>query len=758
MVQEKNGVCYTKYMTSLEHLKALCVQVRRYILTATTQASSGHPTSSLSAVELMTTLFFGGFLQQDVNEFQNIHNDRVIFSKGHASPLLYSLYTTAGVLSQKELMTLRKFGSPLQGHPTPDLPFVDVATGSLGQGLSVGVGMALAMKNIASKSQILNLKSQSNPNLKIPKEKNDLEFKVSDLGFTKILPRVFVLLGDSEMAEGQNWEAMTVASKYKLGNLVGILDVNRLGQRGETLLGWDIHTYQKRIESFGWKTVVIEDGHNLKEISSIFNDQFSKFDQRPLMFIAKTIKGKGCSIWENKNGWHGKPLTKEQLPAALKELGKVDFTLKGSIKKPQILKLKPQSNSESQILNAKKRELFQITQKLTSYYLKPMHPPVKNYQLPTANYQLQNSYSTREAFGDSLSDLGENHKNIVVLDAETANSTYEDKFEKKYPERFFEMYIAEQNMVSTALGFSKMGYIPFVSTFAAFFTRAFDQIRMTQYSISTYNAQRISRNAQTIKNVTRYAIHDTRDVVDLTLNIVGSHAGVSIGEDGSSQMGLEDIAMMRSIRESTILYPSDAVSAYKLTQEMAAHPGINYMRTTRMKTPIIYDEREEFKIGGLKIHQSKVKDPHFAKASRGEQYIWSKPQTINYKLQTNNYRAVIIAAGITLHEALKAQTQLAEKGISVIVVDLYSIKPMDEKTITKLAQQTNHIVVVEDHYPGGGIGEAISSVLTANYKLRAINYHFSHLCVRKPPCSGTPEELLRYEEIDAEEIVKSILL
>ena len=683
----------------LHNLSLLCKQVRYYILTSTTQAGSGHPTSSLSAVELITTLFFGGYLKYDINNPHSHLNDRMILSKGHAAPLLYALWTATGAISKEEMLTLRQFGSRLEGHPTPVLPYVDVATGSLGQGLSVGVGMALALKNIVNKPQTLNLKSHSNSKSQISNGQNNLGFRVSDLGFAT--PNIYVLLGDSELAEGQNWEAMQLASYYKLNNLIGILDVNRLGQRGETMLGWDIKTYQKRIESFGWKTILIEDGHNITKIASAFHQSLTTNLQSPTMLIAKTIKGKDISFLENQEGWHGKVVPKERLQEALAELGRIDWTAHSIINKPET----QSSNVKYQIHNLNLKSSFQ------------------NFYSYTKNAQ----YSTREAYGDALVSLGGIDKRIIVLDAETSNSTYAEKFKKEFPDRFFEMFIAEQNMVSAALGFSKIGFIPFVSSFAAFLTRAFDQIRMSQYSIQG---------------------RDVINHVSTTLNIIGSHAGCSIGPDGASQMALEDISMMRSIRESTVLYPSDAVSTAKLTSLLVNNPGISYLRLTREKTPIVYNEREEFRIGRLKIIE----------ITNNKLQITSQFQITN-----NKYSAVIIAAGITLHEALKAQKQLAEKGKNVVVIDLYCVKPLDEKTILDLAKQTNHIVVVEDHYPAGGIGEAVSSVLT-NYPFNnnqgkqspIANLKFTHLCVRKLPHSGKLEELLRYEKIDAEAIIKSV--
>jgi len=634
-------------MTSLPDLKKLAQRVRHGIVTATTEAGSGHPSSSLSAVELTTVLFFGGFFKQDILNFHNPLNDKFVLSKGHAAPLLYSLYETAGVLAQKELLTLRKFDSRLQGHPTPEVPFVDVTTGSLGQGLSVGAGMAMGLK--------LKVKS--------------LKLKA---------PNVFVLLGDSEFAEGQNYEALQLAGHYKLDNLIAILDVNRLGQRGETQLGWDTATYKKRVEAFGWNVILIENGNDIEQVQQAFNQPLAT-NHQPIMIIARTKKGAGVSFMEDKDNWHGKAIPKSQLEQALKDIGEIDFSIKGMVEKPE--------EGQSQLNQSKSVE--------------SVHTDLTG-----------STMSTREAYGFALADLAKQNKNIIALDAETSNSTYAEFVKKVTPTQFIECFIAEQNMVGMALGLSKVGFIPFASSFAAFLSRAFDQIRMAQYSVKSVESVRTGLTSS-------------------TLNIVGSHAGCSIGVDGASQMALEDIAMMRGIRESTILYPSDAISAYILTQEMASRPGINYLRTTREKTPILYSQDEQFPIGGCKIHYSQL-----------------GPQDTTHMLQASSctFQALIISAGITLHEALKAQKILEEKQIHTIVVDLYSIKPLNSISINRLVKKAKQVIVVEDHYEAGGIGEAIRTD-TAISK-------FTHLCVRKEPRSGTLEELLRYEEIDAEAIVQ----
>jgi transketolase len=636
-------------MISIQQLNALTKRIRSDIVSATTAAGSGHPSSSLSAVELTTVLFFGGYFKQDVTQLDALSNDKFVLSKGHAAPLLYALYETAGVITKEELMTLRKFTSRLQGHPTPEVPFVDVTTGSLGQGLSVGVGMALGLQK---KFKMLNSKFQ--------------------------IPHVYVLLGDSEFAEGQNYEALQLASHDKLNNLVAILDVNRLGQRGETQLGWNTETYKKRVEAFGWNVIMVENGNALEDVQNAFVKLQSMQNEQPTMIIAKTKKGAGVSFMEDKDNWHGKPIPQKQLEQALKDVGEVDFSIKGTIAKPDSASARLPASALPQLGNPR----------VSGIPLDPSH--------------LVSPISTREAYGLVLADLAKQNKDIIALDAETSNSTYAEYVKKETPDQFVECFIAEQNMIGMALGLSKVGFIPFASSFAAFLSRAFDQIRMAQYSRPT-------------------------------LNIVGSHAGCSIGVDGASQMALEDIAMMRSIRESVVLYPSDGVSTYKLTEEMTRHSGIKYLRTTREKTPLLYNAEEQFLIGGCKIHYP--------------------PSNLKLEIKNFKFDAVVISAGITLHEALKAQKILEERKIYTTVVDLYSIKPLDNKRLQELAQKTKRIIVVEDHHEAGGIGEAVISSLSES---RVQGLEFTHLCVRKEPRSGTPEELMRYEEIDAEAIIQAV--
>lgn len=606
-------------MTDFAALAALAAQIRASCLAATTAAGSGHPTSSLSAVELMTGLLFSGVFRFDPDEPAHPNNDRLIFSKGHAAPLLYALWRAAGRVTEQELLTLRKFGSPLEGHPTPAFRFAEAATGSLGQGLSIGVGMALCAKHL-----------------------------------DKLPYRTYVLLGDSEMAEGSQWEAMEIAAQYRLNNLTGIIDVNRLGQRGETMHGHDLEAYRKKAEAFGWEPIVI-DGHDLREVVAAC-EQAARSHDKPVMIVAKTEKGKGVSFIEGRNGWHGKALKQEELQRALVELGEVDASLRGEIAKPGDLRPEAQASKQA--------------------------GPV--------TYAADGKVATRRAYGTALVRLAEQYPDIVVLDAEVGNSTFAELFKQAHPERFFEMYVAEQNMAGAALGLALRGKIPFVSSFAAFLTRAFDQIRMGRYSAGN-------------------------------VKFCGSHAGVSIGVDGSSQMGLEDIAMFRTVQDSVVLYPSDAVSAEKLVEAAARHTGMVYLRTTREDTPILYRNDEAFRIGGSKVLKRSPRD-----------------------------RATVVAAGITVHEALAAYETLKEEGVFIGVIDLYSIKPIDVRTLTDALAVHGTIITVEDHYPEGGIGEAVRTALSG----WSADVH--SLAVRRLPRSGTLRELLDYEEISRRAIIEKV--
>ncbi|MDR3568382.1 MAG: transketolase [Syntrophobacteraceae bacterium] len=601
-----------------ENLEKIGRLIRYHCITMTTRAGSGHPTSSLSATDLMAGLLFGGGFRYDPDHPENPNNDRLIFSKGHASPLFYALWAAAGAVSEEELSTYRKFGSPLEGHPTSTFRYTEAATGSLGMGLSIGVGTALNAKYL-----------------------------------DKLPYRTYVLLGDSEMAEGSQWESLQIAAHYKLNNLVGIIDVNRLGQRGETMYGFDLEAYASRVGAFGWQPIVI-DGHSYPQILGAFQTALNA--EKPVMIVAKTIKGKGVSFLEDKNGWHGKPLDQSELEKALQELGEIDRSVRGHISMPQ--------DAKPQTVAARKAGAINF----------PAGKPI----------------ATRKAYGKALARIYPHYPNIVSLDGEVSNSTGAETFKTEHPDRFFEMFIAEQNMVGAAIGLARRGKIPFVSTFAAFFSRAFDQIRMSPYS-------------------------------DANIKFVGSHAGVSIGQDGPSQMGLEDIAAFRAVFDSVVLYPCDAVSTDALVEEAAAHKGIVYIRTTRMDTPIVYDSKERFEIGGAKVLR-----------------------------KTDSDVATIVAAGVTLHEALSACEELKKEGVAVRVIDLYSVKPLDEETLLEAATATGIVITVEDHYPEGGIGEAVRSALGSS------GVPVYSLAVRKKPESGEPRELLDFEEISRKAIVSKV--
>ncbi|MBV9710245.1 MAG: transketolase [Ktedonobacteraceae bacterium] len=614
----------TETTSQVQQWTNLAQQLRVDSIRCTTAAGSGHPTSSMSAADLMAVLLIS-YLHYDFDDPKNPNNDHLIFSKGHAAPLLYSLYKAAGAISDEELLTLRKFGSRIEGHPTPALPWVDVATGSLGQGLPIGVGVALAGKYL-----------------------------------DKLPYKIWALLGDSEMAEGSIWEAFDHASHYNLNNLVAILDCNRLGQRGETDLGWNTAAYKARAEAFGWNAIVIN-GHNYDEINNAFSQAVQATD-RPTLIVAKTIKGKGVSFLENKEGWHGKALSKDQEAQALQELN-------------------PQVRSQT----------FPV-QKPASAQAAP-EPEEKPIELPT--YEVgTTTAATRKAYGDALKALGAANPNVVGLDGEVSNSTYAEEFAKAFPDRYFEQFIAEQQMVASAVGMSVRHKIPFASTFAAFFSRAYDFVRMA--AISRAN-----------------------------IRLCGSHAGVSIGEDGPSQMALEDLSMMRAVFGSTVLYPGDPNQTAQLVAEMAKHDGVVYMRTTREKTPTIYGPDETFAVGGSKVVR-----------------------------QSENDKVTVVAAGITLHEALQAYEQLKGEGINIRVIDAYSVKPIDEETLFAAAQEAgNKIVTVEDHWPEGGLGDA---VLEAFSERDGSLPEVVKLAVQSMPGSGTAAQLLEEAGISAHHIVQAV--
>jgi transketolase len=600
----------------------LAAQLRVDSIRCTTAAGSGHPTSGMSAADLMAVLLTK-HLRFDWAKPRDPRNDRLIFSKGHACPVLYAMYKAAAAISDEELLSLRKFGSRLEGHPNPRvLPYVDVATGSLGQGLPIGVGMALNGKYL-----------------------------------DKLPYHVWVVLGDSEMAEGSIWEGFDKAGYYQLNNLVALLDMNRLGQRGETDLGWNSGAYAARARAFGWHAIELN-GHDVIAIDRALSEALAQKD-RPTCLVAKTVKGKGVSFLENKDGWHGKALDAEQAKAAIAELG-----------------------GERHITVAAHEPEPARTAPL---------PPAKPLQLP--RYEIGSKEATRKAYGDALVAVGAHRPEVVALDGEVSNSTHADEFKKAFPERFFEMFIAEQQLLGAAVGFDVLGKRAYASTFAAFFTRAYDQIRMAAIS-------------------------------NVALRLCGSHAGVSIGQDGPSQMGLEDLAMMRAVCGSTVLYPCDPNQTAQLVAQMTDLPGISFLRTTREKTPVLYPPSEEFYVGGSKVLKQSVND-----------------------------RVAVVAAGITVHEALKAYDQLKSKGITVRVIDAYSVKPIDQKTLRQAARDTGRLVVVEDHWIEGGLGDA---VLEAFCGLGQRPPTVIKLAVTQMPGSGTPAELLNAAGIDAEHIERAV--
>jgi transketolase len=610
-------------MTRLDTIAELAAQLRVDSIRSSTSAGSGHPTSSMSAADMIAVLV-ARHLRYDWDDPHAATNDHLVFSKGHASPLLYSLFKAAEVVSDEELMTgYRRFGQRLEGHPTPVLPWVDVATGSLGQGLPDGVGIALSGR------------------------------------YLEHLPfRVWVLCGDSELAEGSIWEAIDKASFYKLSNLIVMADINRLGQRGQTELGWNLDLYERRVEAFGARALVI-DGHDLSAIDGAFAEAEDMSGDQPTVILAKTIKGRGFSEVENKEDWHGKPLPPDMAARAIEELGgERHMVVRGPL--PEKVADRPESSATT----------------------------AATADLP--RYDVGDSVATRKAYGDALVAIGSADPRVVVLDAEVSNSTHADEFKHTFPDRYFEMFISEQQLVAAATGLNVRGYKTFASTFAAFFTRAFDFVRMGAIS-------------------------------GVELRLSGSHCGVEIGADGPSQMGLEDLAMMRSVHGSTVLYPSDATSTAALVAAMARNPGISYIRTTRGAYPVLYEAREAFAIGGSKVLRSSERD-----------------------------EVTLVGAGVTLHECLKAAVLLEGEGIQARVVDCYSVKPIDAPTVSEAAAATSgRIVIAEDHHPEGGLGSAVTECLLLKGRT---SLHIAHLAVRGMPGSGTGAELMAWAGVDADHI------
>jgi transketolase len=604
-------------MSEVDQLHEIGQMLRVDSVRVAGEAGSGHPTSSMSAADIMAVLV-SKHLRYDFAHPDDPHNDHLIFSKGHASPLLYSIYRAVGAVDEDEFLTYRKFGSRLEGHPTPVLPWVDVATGSLGQGLGNAVGVALAGKHL-----------------------------------DRLPYRVWCLCGDSEMAEGSMWEAFEHAGYWGLDNLTAIIDVNRLGQRGPTMYEWNLDAFADRARAFGWHAIEI-DGHDIAAIDRALTEAQATTG-RPTVVIARTIKGKGVADVENKNGWHGKPLP--DTAAAVAELGG-------------------------------RRDIRVAVQ-----------PPARDGQphvfatsggtLPT--YKIGDTVATRRAYGDALAALGASRGDVVALDGETSNSTYAEIFRDAHPERFFEMFIAEQQMVAAAVGLQVRGWRPFASTFASFLSRAYDFIRMAAVSRAS-------------------------------LSLVGSHAGVSIGEDGPSQMALEDLAMMRAVHGSTVLYPCDGNQTARLVPQMADREGIVYLRTSRPNMRVLYDADTAFPIGGSRVVRSSPND-----------------------------EVTIVGAGITVHEALAAAERLAADGIAARVIDAYSVKPIDAATLVAAANQTGRLVTVEDHWPEGGLGDAVLEALAG----AGVHVPVRKLAVRSLPGSGTPAQLLAAAGIDASHIASA---
>jgi transketolase len=601
-------------MFDLPTTQELARQLRIDAVRIVATAGSGHPTSSLSAADLMAGLL-ARHLRYDFDRPEDPGNDHLIFSKGHASPLLYAMYRAADAIGEDELATYRRLGSRLEGHPTPRLPWVDVATGSLGLGLPVGVGVALAGRQL-----------------------------------DRIPYRVWVLTGDSELAEGSMWEAFARAGHAGLDNLIAIVDVNRLGQSGETMLGWDTGTYAARARAFGWRAIEI-DGHDGEAIDRAYTEALEA-DGRPVAIFARTLKGKGVAAVEDRNGFHGKVIPDPD--AATAELGgRPNLTVRPQrpvVAPPRVL---------------------------------PVTAPV---ELPS--WKLGEVVASRRAYGEALAALGSVDPRLVAMDGEVGNSTYSELFRRAHPDRYFEMYVAEQQMVATAIGLQARSWIPFASTFAAFWTRAFDFIRMAAISRAD-------------------------------IRLVGSHTGVTVGEDGPSQMALEDIAMFRTVHDSTVLVASDANQTAKLTQAMIDRPGVVYLRTLRTATPVIYGADEAFVIGGSRVLRASADDD-----------------------------VALLAAGVTVHEALAAADTLSEDGVRARVLDLYSVKPLDVNAVVEAARDTGRLVIAEDHWAQGGLAAAVLEALAD----ADVHAHVERLAVTAMPTSGRPEELLRWALIDRTQI------
>lgn len=605
----------------LASLHNIATQLRIDSIRATTAAGSGHPTSSMSAAEIMACLFFA-VMTFDPQDPANPANDKFVLSKGHAAPVLYSTWAELGYISREHLLTLRRLDSDLEGHPTPILKFVSVPTGSLGQGICVALGMAL-------------------------------DARIDGSNF-----RSYALLGDGENAEGSVWEAAELATHHKVDNLCAVVDVNRLGQSQPTMLQHHMEIYQQRWSAFGWNALVV-DGHDVKQLLEAF-DSAKRTKERPTVVLARTLKGKGVSFVEDKEGWHGKALKQDEAEKAIAELEQQFVKTNATPPKPN----KPA---------AKTRQ----------------YPPYRH--IPAPQYEVGKEVATREAAGHALEQAGKLNETIVCTDGDVENSTYTEFFQKVAPNRFFEGYIAEQNMVGISMGLAASGKIAFTSTFACFLTRAADFVRLA-------------------------------GLAHLNVKFMGTHVGVSIGEDGSSQMGLEDLSLFRAMADSVVLYPSDAVSAWYAIDLAASHAGIAYLRIGRPKQPVLYANDEKFEIGKAKVLRQSKEDA-----------------------------VTVVAGGVTLTEALKAYDQLKKQGVSIRVIDLFSVRPVDARALLKAAAATNNtIITVEDHYPAGGIGDAVAEAVGPE------GVRVYRLAVREVPHSGKPEELLAKYKIDAQAIVEQV--
>jgi transketolase len=602
-------------MAKIDDLRKIATRLRVHCLRMTTAAGSGHPTSCLSAADIAASLFFSE-MRWNTADPRDPANDEFVLSKGHAAPLLWAAYAEAGLIPLESLDDLRKITSDLEGHPTPRMPWVKAATGSLGQGLSVGAGIALAQR------------------------------------LDKSPARTFVLMGDGECAEGQVWEAAADASLWKLRNLVAIVDVNRLGQSGPTMHQHHLGALARKFRAFGWEALII-DGHKIDRILAGLKRAGKK--GQPTVILARTIKGKGVSFIEDKNGWHGRALKTDELARALEEIGSLTDV-----------------------------DSHKLVRPARSFKKKAV---VASVEISPAAYAEKTA--TRLAYGNALLKLGQVNPFVIAIDGDVKNSTYAEKFFEAFPGRSFESFIAEQNMIGLAIGLAAKGYIPFVATFAAFLSRAHDQIRMAAYSFAN-------------------------------IKVCGSHVGVSIGEDGPSQMGLEDLAIFRPIPGCVILYPSDAVSSEACVAAAAAHKGMVYIRTSRPATPILYGPGETFSIGGAKVLRKADGDA-----------------------------VTVVGAGITVHQALKAHDLLAKEGLGLRIIDAYSVAPLDLETIRREVDETGgRLVVVEDHYPAGGLGEGVITGLAGRSSVR-------HLCIRELPRSGKPDELLDRFGISAAHIARA---